>query len=436
MQIIEKMRLFIVLVCPIALISLTSLLTCCLGNRAFPPTNRTIQVVKFSKPSHSSNKSSYIQQFLPPKSIRKHVISLPKHKLRPIVAKRHRFQAQAAQPRYTNVLVSTNNTIENRTACSLRAGTNATNSEEDRLVFLIPLIIIWWHHRHPNERLELDDIRYILKDLETGPDSLSLNEKIACLKLEKDYALTNYLKEKSVSFNEKLRESENFLASLWNEFEVPTNSTATELPDPDARKSGAREIRQWFDALLQVTPVRTNIDKRADKNWAKLRPQSQSITTTTTTTSTTTPAPALSTVQPLETTITNSYRQDEDIATSTIAAPSTTEEPFGWPHHENRTGTSTRRPNQLSEPMEPVELTTLKLTTETTTVDEARQRQPQEEPVATVSTTNELVTTSALTLEQTPTQRLQHSEFLNIVSSILVDIDQMFSNSTAIIEAP
>lgn len=287
---------------------------------------------------------------------------------------------------------------------------------EDRLIFLIPLIIIYWHHRHPQFQTLLADLNSVVSEL--GDDSISqrriidkmiakVDDKYSCLDLIQPVWLQDG--ENSKQFM-KTVEALSSLRSLLDR-------SVFEGGDHLDRQVGARQIRGWFSNLLQH-----NLSHSAKK-------PAHSRTPTVTT--------------------------ESSVETSTIA---TTTEPYGWPHYENRTttvATTTSRfppwPHGQSESSWTVTVGTtaalLAATSATTTIHPSTEETTTEIQDSNVAITTTPSAGTEFALEPTPTIQTNDMaivserqpqqvagdthevEFFNMVSSIMTDIDQMY-NST------
>lgn len=176
--------------------------------------------------------------------------------------------------------------------------------DNNRLIFLIPLIIIYWHHRHPHEVLPFGDLESLLQELgdEARVHRRVLNKMV--LRIDQCYfdspiedqpgviKATKRRQEEQVRAAQALRVLEGWLAdgssgvsqsSLSHDrFSPPTNqsnpSAANLYSSLSLRRSSAREIRQWFESFLSL-----NSSRHKDKNRTTTISPIQVETTTVTT---------------------------------------------------------------------------------------------------------------------------------------------------------
>jgi len=281
----------------------------------------------------------------------------------------------------------------------------------DRLVFLIPLIIIYWHSRHPHEPLTMSEISSILQELDADAGSLWLRTLVDRIGAENgcaDVARGRFASKRRPISDETLR--------IWRQFsnklESIHNRRALEMYSTSERQLGTRDIRRWFDALFGM-----GSKKPADQAAVRTQP--------------------VSSQSPQE------LKRDEG------NEDQGTTEPYGWPHYENRSTTlapSTSRapwppwphsgesttilppnsdPNKL--PFNPDFNGTTNLRRELEFVaregenssSDTSQKAPVESKESQSIGERPLVVMNAT----------QQAEFFNIISSILADIDQI-NNST------
>lgn len=194
----------------------------------------------------------------------------------------------------------------------------------DRLIFLVPLIIIYWRHRHPNTPLPFQDIDNLLR--EVGNEALlyrvilsEVSSKVEqrCIDLRPSTHDSSRQPGLMRSF-EALKILRNWIDDYKDDIDLSQTISG--------RQSGIREIRRsWWENLInsarlvnRVTPNNNVADTRAPNR----------IDISTTTLQTAVVSQDITTEQ-----------SDSPILSTSRNNPiaETTTEPFGWPHYENRT---------------------------------------------------------------------------------------------------
>lgn len=221
----------------------------------------------------------------------------------------------------------------------------------DRLVFLIPLIIIYWRHKHPHEPVPFREIDIML--LEAG-DEAKIHRKVlqeVARRVDRhcygaSQAMQLRRKQEQVRAAEALAVLKNWM-SYPSQPDEEFEEEEEEESQPLARQSGAREIRRWFESLLRLNKRTTALLSQRDRarlgvestrppfSYLEVSASNRSPSTTTTSTATTTTTTTATTT------------------TTTTPSPESTTEPFGWPHYGNKSVTSLR-PHHYSE-RQPVE---------------------------------------------------------------------------------
>lgn len=276
--------------------------------------------------------------------------------------------------------------------------TTSITESDDRLIFLIPLVIIYWHHRHPHEPLPLRDLELLLQQYDDGEQSKAIREMNSIIGEQRrclDTPLGQQLRlEDTNSRQDQLRLEKSLMDLEQEHGALPTNYAPA---DNILRgQSGVRELRQWLNALLG-----TRRRKSAKKQTAKV----QNVTTATTTTAPTTGYMAHGMSE--ETTTLNSLLPPEYFAINqSLIQLSTT-----------------------SKPMAPTEALdeSLNITLSLRNSSSESSLDSQFTPTATDHDTG-------LYESGKDTNRgNRDGEFLNIISSIMTDFDQIY-NSTGILD--
>lgn len=174
--------------------------------------------------------------------------------------------------------------------------------QDDRLIFLIPLIIIYWHHRHPHQMIPLESIQLMLPRLSESENSvqmLLLKRMIFEINSRGGRCYNDIGKQAFVNLEDSKGKARDALehVKLWSE-------SSKARAD---RYYGMTESGVLNQTSHQVTP---------QLNFDKLYKNSLNLTR---------------------------VASDEPSST-TLPAPETTTEPYGWPHYENRT---TVRPSRM-----------------------------------------------------------------------------------------
>lgn len=207
----------------------------------------------------------------------------------------------------------------------------------DRLVFLVPLVIIYWHHRHPHRPVPYADIDGVLREI-GGPEAdghrLVLKDVVKKLSGQQHYCSAtrtpvpssdgDYQRANQQRAAEALRILKEWLGD--SEQLVEPDSEPAGSTDLNRQSSSGREIRNWFQALANL----------------HRRPSNSNGSTTTTTR-----RPSYVTLDPSNFVSTTPTTTTITITTETlppVASTSPTGEPFGMPHLENRTRVGQDRP--------------------------------------------------------------------------------------------
>lgn len=203
----------------------------------------------------------------------------------------------------------------------------------DRLIFLVPLIIIYWRSRHPTESVPFREIDGLLREIgdEATAHRQILHELIRKVN-EQDHCYRKIVQSNFQNQRDQTKSAETmriFKSWLGNPDSV-VNSLSNFDFDLLNSQSEAREMRLWFHTLAAVSgqPLATS---------RQLRHKLVGLTDAT-----------ITTLSPYESVNTN----DASVATLTarssqdaITVPSTTE-PFGLPHYAIR-ATTTRPSHHL-----------------------------------------------------------------------------------------
>lgn len=223
----------------------------------------------------------------------------------------------------------------------------------DRLVFFVPLIIIYWHHRRPHTPFPYSELDGMLRDI--GQEGRvhrlvlqDLTKRMEANECKQPGLAANASRfvDESVSSARDQGEQANALKALqllkaWLDLE---DRRADEMADLTARQSGqARQLMHWFrDLFGHRSNSATSIMGRG-RTQAGRAPTRGPTTPCSVVVVVAAAAPASTTtssgttVEPVSTSSPSSRDQARDQAGGGELAPETTTEPFGWPHYENRT---------------------------------------------------------------------------------------------------
>lgn len=183
--------------------------------------------------------------------------------------------------------------------------------DNNRLIFLIPLIIIYWHHRHPHDPMPYYDLEILLKELgdEARVHRRVLNKMI--LRIDECYIdsagkLTIAIEDdspKAIFLHNKRRQeqqaraaealrvldgwlsnrasNDNYQGPNYDKLRSDIQKNPNLYTSLSLRRSSAREIRHWFESFLNLNT--SNRPKHKDRPTNTTAP----VATTTTTTMTT-----------------------------------------------------------------------------------------------------------------------------------------------------
>lgn len=299
-----------------------------------------------------------------------------------------------------------------------RARQNDQVDMNDRIAFFIPLIIIYWRHRHPREPLPFEEIDNLLA--EVGEEA-ELHRRILqdMVKKVEQQCVQNNDNNKYFARQRDQKKAAYALRILRDWLD---ESKKFEDRDslPTTRQSGAREIRVWFESLVNLNKkaATSSVDRvRLDPNRLDFTYTSTALPPTSTT---------LTSVAPIRQVNRPPFnRQNEpgsggetpsETNGGVTAILATNKEPYGWPHYNRST---TTEPSNLQTAVStPSYSSETSVTTELFNVTLVNQLRD----LGSVLSSNSRLATDSLGVSQ-------YGEFFEMVSSIIDEINNIH-NST------
>lgn len=291
---------------------------------------------------------------------------------------------------------------------SARSRDNDQVDMNDKIAFFVPLIIIYWNHRHPREPLPYNEIDNLLAELGAEADHHRKVLQDVMKSADRQCGGNRFVSAVNTGDFKKAIEAIQILRIWLDESEI------FEIQDgaPTSRQSGAKELRLWFESLI-------SLNKKSDSATVQRLKLTQ---------------PDLTTSKPIEaTTIASRPPAPIDMSPTVTTGPPldntmpTTTEPYGMPHYGNRSTTTTESLNrsEVFTTSSPRAVNG----TDTTSVDIALINQLHGlSPGATPSRTYSSVLNPHLS---------QYGEFFEIVSSIIDEINNLHNTTTTLTtEAP
>jgi len=213
----------------------------------------------------------------------------------------------------------------------------------DRLAFFIPLIIIYWTHRHPREPLPYTEIDSLLE--EVGEEAEFHRRVMADVMKTADRQCARNASTRPDRSRDHRRAIE-ALRILREWLDDSQKFESGESPGISSRQSGAREIRHWFESLINLNK------KAATSSMDRSRGPTSRVelgTTTSQSRPTLAPPASLRSQQFREQTSApvDSTAASNEAATVSMPALSSGE-PFGWPHYTVNHTTTTESFNRAN----------------------------------------------------------------------------------------
>lgn len=302
--------------------------------------------------------------------------------------------------------------------------------DNNRLIFLIPLIIIYWHHRHPRDMIPFNDLEILLKELgdEARVHRRILNHMI--LRVDECYLdssgrLTIAFEDDNPSaillYNKRRQEQQARAAEALRVLDawLSDRNANNQAPDYDKlrediqknpklytslslRRSSAREIRHWFESFLNLNY--SNRLKHKDRPTTTTAEQIRLVNATTEISETTSVG----------------YRETKN--SESITTANVTE---GVVHYD----TTTIKPSFDIDPERSnvTDATSTTLETEVPfIIDTIKDQRNVAQMIRNSSHTD---TTNGRPLQLSLLNSSQNNEFFDLVSSILMEMDTI-NNST------
>lgn len=317
------------------------------------------------------------------------------------------------------------------TLCHLKDYLIATGSDQqvgatnERTIILIPLIIIWWNHRHPHATITVfNDLNNIMSDSRSLVSFnvvkeviKQMDERGRCSSTTRSSFGESHLNDRNGKFSQKkmgncLDSTSSHLRPILRTFfedhgvEIPKFSLCD-------RQVGSRELKRWFD-LLTRRGTRSNLKPPAGERKAQTNVVVSPVT------------------QTLRANVDNPLWQ----ITSSTTDPTTvvTTEPYShlnqpysttivFKLNDDKTPTPSEPERSIAEAVRP-DTSSLNVTLSSRNMSSSVINDGETDIVRSNATAPMTVGSMAQNLNIT-----SYPEFLSIVSSILADIDQI-SNST------
>lgn len=309
----------------------------------------------------------------------------------------------------------------------------------DRLVFFVPLIIIYWHHRHPHAPLPFKELDGLLRDL--GPEAHL--HRLVLLEFAQQLAAANQCRGHSDStqqaslmrllFTQHQQEQARAIEAIrilkiWLDEEDQQILQASDQADQaaqtaqTARQSGARQIsRHWFRDLVNQNRRRFRTSSHRGGNASRLTSEAPS---TSTAKSETSQELSLSSLTPPVTeagsTEMTTPESPFSVGLDETLSDMSTEKPYGWPYFAESRITPT-------EPRAEASTSDIQIELDTTLLNRVRDLRPTS--TVALSTTSSSPTASTVPLTGQPMPNY-HGELFHLVSRIIDDINQL-NNSTS-----
>lgn len=303
----------------------------------------------------------------------------------------------------------------------------------DRLLFLVPLVIIYWRHRHPFSPFPFQEIDRLLRDVgqEAQVYRVVLHEVAG--KAEQECSSQRPLTHERAAQSEQRAKSLEAIEILRNWMDTP----GAEIDGlASGRRTGAREMRHWLVDLIKPSGLNSNKRQPQQPQQQQLvmvkRPES--LANETAAQMTFKPSQMI-TSQPFEggrhglmSDIFHEKAGPAPMPTDpTNDSPMTSTEPYGWPHYGNKTAPRDKLRNESGTSPGPTAQSPLE--TAASNVSLINQLKDLQRVQPTRAGSEDLSRTGQ---PESVIEPSHYSEFFDMVSSIIDELNQLNGASSLV----